>query len=284
MSFRAATGAEAAAIAAFLRLYLDQAMFPLSNLTHHGMGRDGRYQMRFWLREGGGRIVAVLGLSAMGMVLPVLPGQGEGDLRPLRDMLAGEAVEGIIGPVDWAAPLQSALGLTSAPVDHRADEPGFVLDLANLILPAAQSLTLAPLTDAHRPLALDWRARYREEVMGTPPARSRAIAAGDIDTYIARDSHRLLLCDGTPVAMTGFNAELPEAVQVGGVYTPPGMRGRGYARAAVALHLDQARQTGIPRAVLFAASDAAARAYTAIGFRPAGRMAMIFFAPGTRIA
>ena len=84
--------------------------------------------------------------------------------------------------------------------------------------------------------------------------------------------------------MTGLNAELPEAVQVGGVYTPPGMRGRGYARAAVALHLDQARRTGIPRAVLFAASDAAARAYTAIGFRPAGRMAMILFAPGTRIA
>ena len=284
MSFRAATGGEAAAIAAFLRLYLDQAMFPLSNLTHHGMGREGRYQMRFWLREDGGRIVAALGLSAMGMVLPVLPGQGEGDLRPLRGLLAGEAVEGIIGPPDWAAPLQSALGLTCAPVDHRADEPGFALDLASLILPADPSLTLAPLTAAHRPLALDWRARYREEVMGTPPARSRTIAAQDIDTYMARDSHRLLISDGQPVAMTGFNAELPEAVQVGGVYTPPEVRGRGYARAAVALHLDQARRTGTTRAVLFAASDAAARAYTAIGFRPAGRMAMILFPPGTRIA
>ena len=284
MSFRAATGGMRDAIAAFLRLYLDQAMFPLSNLTHHGMGREGRYQMRFWLREGGGRIVAALGLSAMGMVLPVLPGQGEGDLRPLRDMLAGEAVEGIIGPIDWAAPLQSALGLTRAPVDHRADEPGFALDLARLILPADPSLALAPLTDAHRPLALDWRARYREEVMGTPPARSRAIAAGDIDTYIARDSHRLLLCDGTPVAMTGFNAELPEAVRVGRVFAPTKMRGRCYSRAAVALHLDEARRTGMPRAVLFAASDAAARAYIVIGFRPAGRMAMTLLAPGTRIA
>ena len=284
MSFRAATGGEGEAIAAFLRLYLDQAMFPLSNLTHHGMGREGRYQMRFWLREDGGRIVAALGLSAMGMVLPVLPGQGEGDLRPLRGLLAGETVEGIIGPVGWAEPLQSALGLAEAPVDHRADEPGFALDLADLILPVDPSLTLAPLTDAHRPLALDWRARYREEVMGTPPARSHAIAVEDIDTYIARDSHRLLISGGRPVAMTGFNADLPEAVQVGGVYTPPEMRGRGHARAAVALHLDQARRTGIRRAVLFAASDAAARAYTAIGFRPAGRMVMILFPPGTRIA
>jgi len=35
---------------------------------------------------------------------------------------------------------------------------------------------------------------------------------------------RLLVQNGTPVAMTAFNAALPESVQIGSVYTPPAMR------------------------------------------------------------
>jgi predicted GNAT family acetyltransferase len=73
-------------------------------------------------------------------------------------------------------------------------------------------------------------------------------------------------------------------VQVGGIYTPPALRGRGLARAAVALHLAEARNTGVSRAVLFAASPAAARAYTAIGFQPNGSFALVLFAAPVTIA
>nr|WP_302478065.1 GNAT family N-acetyltransferase [Ruegeria atlantica] len=107
--------------------------------------------------------------------------------------------------------------------------------------------------------------------------RAHEQAKTDIAAYIERDSHRALLMDGQPVAMTGFNARLPEVVQIGGVYTPPGLRGSGYARLAVALHLQEAHRNGAARAVLFAASDAAARAYIAIGFRPAGHYSLILF-------
>jgi len=77
--------------------------------------------------------------------------------------------------------------------------------------------------------------------------------------------------------MTSFNAELPDMVQVGGVYTPPEFRNRGYARLAVALHLDAARKTGVTRAILFASGDAAARAYRAIGFRQTGHYTITVF-------
>ena len=284
MTFRPAAPAETGDVAAFLRRHLDQAMFPLSNLVHHGIGREGRYQMRFWLRGKGNGIDAALGLSAMGMLLPVLSGLAADDLRPLRAALSGERVEGLIGPPDWALPLQEALGLDRAPLDHRAEEPGFALDLAGLVLPAGAGLSLRPLRRADWPLLLRWRSDYRGEVLGTPPDRRIAAAAADLESYIAQGSHRLLLKDGAPVAMTGFNAMLPEAVQVGGVYTPPALRGRGYARAAVALHLAEARREGIGRALLFAANEAAARAYRAIGFRPAGRMAMIYFRGAAVIA
>jgi RimJ/RimL family protein N-acetyltransferase len=282
MSFRAASADEAANIAAFLYRDPDRAMFPLSNLTHHGMGQRGRYQMRFWLKGPG--IEAALGLSGMGMLLPVLPGLGADDLAPLRPLLAGEPIAGLIGPFEQAGPLCEALGLRDGDAEHMVDEPGFALDLSDLILPDDPALRLR-LPDARDlPLLIRWRAAYRGEVMGTPPEQREAAARDDIETYIPRGSHRILERNGVPVAMTGFNAELPEAVQIGGVYTPPDLRGRGHARAAVALHLAEARRAGVRRAVLFAANDAAARAYRAIGFQPGGRMAMIFFRDETRVA
>lgn len=284
MSFREAREDEAADIAAFLNAHVDQAMFPLSNLTHHGMGRKGRYEMRFWLMGQGDGITAAVGLSAMGMLLPVVPGLSEADLAPLRPMLAGETISGLIGPTDQADALREALDLAREDADHIDDEPGFALDLTQLILPDDPALTLRPITVEDMPLMIRWRAAYREEVMATPPEGREAAAREDMETYLARDSHRILERNGIPVATTGFNAELPEAVQIGGVYTPPQERGRGCARAAVALHLAEVRQKGIRRAVLFAANDAAARAYRAIGFQPNGRMTLIFFRPGTRIA
>lgn len=282
MSWREAGPDEADRIADFLRKDPDWTMFPLSNLTHHGLGREGRYQMRFWLK--GQRIEAALGLSAMGMLLPYLPGLGADDLAPLRPLLKGEPIGGLIGPSDQAEALRVALGLRDSDAEHMDDEPGFALDLADLVLPHDPALRLRSPDMQDMPLLVEWRAAYRGEVTGTPPERREAAAREDIETYLARDSHRILERNGVPVAMTGFNADLPEAVQIGGVYTPLDLRGRGLARAAVALHLAEAQRNGVRRAVLFAANDAAARAYQAIGFKPNGRMSMILYRPGTRIA
>ena len=87
------------------------------------------------------------------------------------------------------------------------------------------------------------------------------------------------MAEGGPVAMTNFNAVLPGIVQIGGVYTPPGLRGCGYARRAVALHLQDARDSGTSEAILFAASPAAARAYEAIGFGRIGDYRIVNFDP-----
>jgi predicted GNAT family acetyltransferase len=77
--------------------------------------------------------------------------------------------------------------------------------------------------------------------------------------------------------MAGFNARLPDMVQVGGVYTPPEARGRGYARTAVALCLRAARERGVRRAILFTGEDniPAIRAYRALGFERIGDFAIV---------
>jgi predicted GNAT family acetyltransferase len=90
-----------------------------------------------------------------------------------------------------------------------------------------------------------------------------------------------MLVDGSDiVAYAAFNAALPEIVQLGGVWTPPERRGRGYGRAVVAGALLAARDGGAQRAVLFTGDDnvAAKRAYAALGFRRVGDWGLVLFA------
>ncbi len=76
-----------------------------------------------------------------------------------------------------------------------------------------------------------------------------------------------------------FNARLPDCVQIGGVYTPPARRGHGYARAAVAGALLEARDAGATRSILFTGEhNAAARAaYLALGYRVIGDFGLVLF-------
>ncbi|MGB3715703.1 MAG: GNAT family N-acetyltransferase, partial [Candidatus Promineifilaceae bacterium] len=77
---------------------------------------------------------------------------------------------------------------------------------------------------------------------------------------------------GEVVANTSFNAAVREAVQIGGVYTSPELRGRGYGRAVVAASLLDACSEGVETAVLFTgdANKPARKAYAALGFRRIG--------------
>ncbi len=80
--------------------------------------------------------------------------------------------------------------------------------------------------------------------------------------------------------MTGFNAEALGVVQVGGVWTPPSLRGRGYGRAVVAGSLLARYAEGARRSLLFTSPDnvGAQRAYTALGYRQTGEYGMWLFA------
>lgn len=88
----------------------------------------------------------------------------------------------------------------------------------------------------------------------------------------------------SPVAYQQFNAALPDVVQVGGVWTPPPWRRRGYARAVVAGSLLAARAEGVPRSVLFTGEEniPAQRAYAAIGYRRVGDWGLLVLATPTR--
>ncbi|HEX6463586.1 MAG TPA: GNAT family N-acetyltransferase, partial [Vicinamibacterales bacterium] len=116
------------------------------------------------------------------------------------------------------------------------------------------------------------------EVLGaTDSLEARRRSAEFLDRQIAGGHAWVLIIDGAPASLAGFNATLPDIVQLGGIYTPPAQRGRGYAKGAVAHSLLVARDRGVNRAVLFTSSRSAVRTYEALGFRESGDYAFVLF-------
>jgi len=263
------TAIDLAEVLEFLGARETQSMFLTANLLGQGQAMDA------WLARDSGRIAGVFGRTEGGIILPQWPG---GDWNAAARPLAGGTVEGLIGTAEQVAALRPALGLVAAPTRQDGAEPGYRLDLPILRLPDCSGFALSPIDD----LATvgGWRAACESELFAASPAEARAKAPAKVARWQSAYSHRVLWHLGQPVALTGFNARLPEVAQVGGVLVPPALRGRGHARRAVGLHLAEARGHGLRRAVLFAASIAAARAYEALGVQPAGVIGLILFPPG----
>lgn len=283
---RRAGPADLPAIAAFLAAEADYAMFALSNLATDGLAVDGGANppraMFAWIA--GEPVSAFIAITAEGMLLPVLPSRAAEHWRAVAPDLAGRRAFGLTGAAPAARAGFEVLGLDRAGSVLNRDEPHFALDLADLeVPPGHDSFTVIRPGEAERPVLEAWRAAYHLEVMGTAPAQAEAVARRDTDRALALDTVRLILRDGEPVSQAGINAAAEGIVQVGGVYTPPALRGQGLARHAVAALLAEHRAAGVTRAVLFAASEAAARSYVALGFRRIGEYRLALFDPPVEI-
>ncbi len=275
MSWRAVTEADLGWVEAFLRERIQSSMFFLSNLNEHGINGAADRAMRIWVLDGDRK--GLFALSNGGMILMQAPDATAEDWLATRAFWADRELIGCLGDGAQVATFFAATGMGDRPMSLNEDEPGYRLELAQLKMPECDGFSMVPLGEDHRALAAKWRTAYHGEVLGTPAHKCAEMAAQDIARCIERDTHRILLKDGVPVAKTGFNATLPDTVQIGGVYTPPELRGQGLARRAVALHLQESWEKGAKLAILFAANEAAARAYESIGFERNGTFSLMMF-------
>ncbi|MGZ9812097.1 GNAT family N-acetyltransferase [Pseudoroseicyclus sp. H15] len=274
----AATEADRPEIEAFLDARLPRAMFPRANLAHHGMAALSpaahRHAMRFWIkRAADGEVTDVLGATQDGFLLPACP---TGPWAEVTTALRGQEIGALIGPVEEVRPLRAALGLSDTPGELDEVQPHFLLSLEDLVVREGRG-EIVPFADAPQGAITGWMRDYFSETLGTPLDLAVIEAARAVRAAAEAGSHVVLMEGKVPLAMTGFNARLPGIVQVGGVYTPPNLRGRHHARRAVALHLAQARSQGVQQATLFAAGPPAIAAYEALGFERIGRWALCRF-------
>lgn len=272
---------DGAALEAFLRQHADTSMFLRSNsraagLTYAGQPLQAEYVAAFE----GDRIVAVVAHCWNDMLLVQAPVQVEAVARAAVAH-SKRPVAGLSGPVDQVVAARRALGLDDRPAPKFGREELFALDLAELVVPEpftdGRWTTRHPRADELEHMA-DWRVDFALEALKRPEAPGlREECRREVALLHEGESDWVLEDQGLVVAYSAFNAQLPDIVQIGGVWVPVESRGRGYGRGVVAGSLLDARSRGVTRAVLFAEREDAKRAYVGIGFQPKGDFGLVLF-------
>lgn len=273
-----------AALEAFLLPRLDSSIFLLSNSRAAGLQDTGeRYSGRYAAAWADDVVVGVVGHFWNGNLICQAPFDLLDELWRAAVDASGRPVQGVVGPAQQVEIIRSGLNRPQDRIQMDETEGLFSLKLGELIVP--QSLRTGAVQGrrmAERDLDLlsDWRATYNVEALGA--VDSPALRAECRET-MTRSLHEgttwVLEANGRPVASTSFNARIAEAVQVGGVWTPPELRRRGYARAVVAASLLDARAEGVEKSILFTgqAHVAAQTAYRALGFQLIGDYRLLLF-------
>jgi RimJ/RimL family protein N-acetyltransferase len=270
------------ALRRFLPQRIEHSMFLLSNLREAGLEehehpRSGSYVGAFESQS----LVGVACHYRMGNVIVNAP-QHAAAVARAAVRASGRAIAGVVGPEPQVEAIASALGLPMGSAAKLDDaERLYRLALADLQVPSdlrEGRVCGRALLQADLDRVTQWMVRYRVETLGeVENAELGDQVRASLEASLARGTAWVLEREGELVAHTGFNAQLPEAVQVGGVWTPHSLRGRGYARCAVASHLLAAREAGATMALLFTgdANVPAQRAYAALGFEAIGRYRLL---------
>ncbi len=269
------------ALEAFLVRHADSSMFLRSNARAAGLVYGGKpLQAVYVAAFEGDRIVAVAAHCWNGVLLLQAPIDVAAVARAAVAHSA-RPVAGLSGPAAQVVAARTALGLDGRPAPKFGREELFALNLADLVVPAL--LSKGRWVCRHpRPEELDflvdWRVDYAREALRAPDSPTLRSECAQELAFVYQQGSNWVLEDGGLVSYSAFNARLPDLVQVGGVWTPPHLRGRGYGRAVVAGSLLDARASGVRRAVLFAEREDAKRAYRGLGFQSVEDFGLILFA------
>jgi RimJ/RimL family protein N-acetyltransferase len=112
----------------------------------------------------------------------------------------------------------------------------------------------------------EWMLAFRDEAVPhdpRPSGQQLEIMAGD-------GRYSLWIVDGRPVSMAGISRRTRNSAAISGVYTPPSLRGRGYAGSATAAVADRIFAEGKAAACLYTdqRNPFSNRCYARIGFAP----------------
>ena len=194
--------------------------------------------------------------------LPVTVTAGWHDVRELASTLAElPDVHCLRGPVEVVDELVARLG---RPLVHTVDERLFRCD--EVVPPAGVPGWGRRATAADHDLLASWRAPFLVEVFGrVPPGTDLAawpVQAVRGGAWLWEDAA------GEVVSQAAARTSLAGAVRIGGVYSPPEHRGRGFASAVTAALTGETLARGeVPVLFTDLANPTSNRIYQAIGYR-----------------
>jgi RimJ/RimL family protein N-acetyltransferase len=275
----------------FLLPRVESSMFLLGNSRAAGLLDDDQvYQGTYAALFEGDEIIGVVAHYWNGSLVFQAP-RSLNRLWQAAIQASGRPIGGLIGPQAQVAEAESALGsrIANSAIQLDESEGLFCLDLDELIVPANLStgrVVGRRIEPRDLELVTAWRVAYNIEAIGaTESPELWEESRTSMERSLREGRTWILEEEGEPVASTSFNTAIQEAVQVGGVWTPPPLRRRGYGRCVVAASLLDARSEGVEKAILFTGEKniAAQRAYTALGFRHIGDYRLMIFRPPLEI-
>lgn len=273
ISYRVLKSGDEAALEAFVLPRISSSMFLLGNMRMSGLVDNGRpYTGTYAAAFEGDAIVGVAAHFWNGNLILQSPLEYLNDLWRTAVFAVNRPIQGLIGPAAQVAFVLDSVEITPDFIKIDEVENLYSLALADLRVPEALAngrLQGRRACDEDVDLITQWRVEFMVEAMNeVDSADLRKYTRTGSERYIEEGRVWVLLDSDKPVAKTAFNTATKEAVQVGGVYTPPAFRSKGYARAAVAASLIDARNEGAQTAILFTGIEnyPAQKAYTALGF------------------
>ena len=227
-----------------------------------------------------GSPASALLITRSGLVLPALR-----DGRPLppevRSMILGYSNSpfSVMGTLSDVRRVQELLGYGDASVDYRL----MTVDAARYRPPAPESRCAALRIQRARPgdarkLYELQRAYELEEVLLEPSRFSRQDCLRRLHASLRSETGYYGTIDGRPVTKASTNGRGYAVDQIGGVYTEPGQRRRGFSRAVMTILLEELFAAGRSATLFVKLENAAAvRLYHALGFVERDRYRICYY-------
>ncbi|WP_454783337.1 GNAT family N-acetyltransferase [Legionella sp. WA2022007384] len=271
-------------LSSYLNHYQETTMFIRNNLYHSGITYQNKpFHGDYYGSFEGNQLKGVLAHYWNGNVM--MQAENLIVLSALVEefkLKRKRPIAGILGEDSQANFVIKNLGVKSSQFAINYKEKLFLLNLEKMIIPQtvhSQSYTLKTVYDSEMDVIKKWLIAYNVEALGddenNPKLEESVI--NEIQDIQLSQNRWVLYLNNTPVSLCGFNANLPDIVQIGPVYTPPSLRNKGFARITVYLCLKQAAIRQVKRAILFTNNNSAIRTYRALGFEEIGtyRLALL---------
>jgi RimJ/RimL family protein N-acetyltransferase len=188
----------------------------------------------------------------------------EAQCRALAEQTAAQPYLGVVGPdrtAQWFSHRASELGVTFLqPIPQRIhrliDRPKY---------PGAPGHARVA-TSENADLVADWVAEFFREAAPHDPVPPRE----QLQQIAARGQHMVWMVDDQPVSMAAIVRRTRNTAAIAAVYTPPALRGRGYAGSVTAAVSERAFAEGKSAACLYTdlRNPFSNRCYATIGFTP----------------
>lgn len=259
-----------AELTAFLDADPGYSMFPRGNLEHYSLNATF---VRYWGAFIFGRLAAVMMMAGRRAVLYAPAG---GPVAALADVAARENVEFTMGRTDLVDALLARC------VHHRVSRreehylaalPEGRAGVPRVPAPAGAFVRRAMPSDVSALTRLYLRSDGFEDLEEEQVRRTMSSRVRAMRTYVAE-------AGGALVAACSTSAETPRAAMIGGVWTAPAARNRGYSTAVVAaLSRELAEQGRRPYLFYLIDNAPAARVYAKVGFQTIGRWTVAYLRP-----